>query len=81
MGYSLTLELPETVYQSLIKTATQTGQAPEILAVQWLKKITQQQETDPLEKFIGAFNSNIPYWVDEHEKYLGQSFLDKHEEP
>ena len=77
MGYSLTLELPENVYQSLKKTATQTGQPPETLAVQWLKKITQQQETDPLEKFIGAFNSNIPDWADEHDKYLGQSLLNE----
>jgi len=80
MGYSLTLELPENVYQSLKKTATQTEQSPEALAVQWLKKITQQQEIDPLEKFIGAFNSNIPDWADEHDKYLGQSLLNKHEE-
>jgi hypothetical protein len=29
MGYSLTLELPENVYQLLLKTATQTGQLPE----------------------------------------------------
>jgi hypothetical protein len=79
MGYSLTLELPENVYQSLLKTANQIGQQPEALAVQWLKKITQQQETDPLEKFIGAFNSNIPDWADEHDKYLGQSLLNKHE--
>jgi len=76
MGH--TLELPENVYQSLLKTATQIGQQPEILAVQWLKKITQQQKTDPLEKFIGAFNSNIPDWADKHDKYLGQSLLDKH---
>jgi hypothetical protein len=80
MGYSLTLELPENVYQSLKKTATQTEQSPETLAVQWLKQITQQQEIDPLEKFIGAFNSNIPDWADEHDKYLGQSLLNKHEE-
>jgi hypothetical protein len=77
MGYSLTLELPENVYQLLLKTATQTGQSPEVLAVQWLKQITQQQETDPLEKFIGAFDSNIPDWADEHDKYIGQSILDK----
>lgn len=78
MEHSLTLKLPENVYQSLLKTATQTEQQPETIAVQWLKKITQQQETDPLEKFIGAFNSNIPDWADEHDKYIGQSLLDKH---
>lgn len=78
MEYSLTLELPENVYQLLLKTATQTGQPPEVLAVQWLKQITQQQEIDPLEKFIGAFDSNIPDWADEHDKYIGQSLLNKY---
>lgn len=53
------------------------GQQPEVLAVQWLKQISQQQETDPLEKFIGAFESNIPDWADEHDKYIGQLLLDK----
>ncbi len=75
MGHPLTLELPENVYQLLQKTATQTGQQPEVLAVQWLKQISQQQETDPLEKFIGAFESNIPNWADEHDKYIGQSLI------
>ena len=79
MGYSLTLDIPENVYQSLLETANQTGLQPETLAVQWLKRITQSQESDPLEKFIGAFNSNIPDWADEHDKYLGQSILNQHE--
>jgi len=27
---------------------------------------------DPFEKFIGAFKSDVPYWTDNHDKYLGE---------
>jgi predicted RNase H-like HicB family nuclease len=27
---------------------------------------------DPFEKFIGAFNSGVPDWADNHDKYLGE---------
>jgi len=36
MGHTLTLDIPEDVYQSLIQKAEQTGQQPEVVAVQWL---------------------------------------------
>jgi hypothetical protein len=32
---------------------------------------------DPIEKFIGAFPSKVPDWVDQHDKYLGQAQLDQ----
>jgi hypothetical protein len=30
-------------------------------------------EDDPLEKFIGAFNSEFPDWTEKHDYYLGKS--------
>jgi hypothetical protein len=81
MGYSLTLDVPENVYESLLKTAAQIGQQPEALAVQWLKAITQKtitqnHEVYPLEKIIGAVSSYIPDWADGHDKYLGLSVME-----
>jgi hypothetical protein len=35
---------------------------------------------DPLEQFIGVFNSNTPNWPDQHDTHLGQGLkktLDK----
>ncbi|MDM8557984.1 hypothetical protein [Candidatus Parabeggiatoa sp. HSG14] len=75
MAYSLILDVPENVYELLLKTATQIGQKPEAIAVQWLKTITQNQEADPFEKFIGAFSSHIPDWADEHDKYIGKEVM------
>lgn len=31
----------------------------------------QTAADDPVEKFIGAFSSNIPDWADQHDKYIG----------
>ena len=57
MNYPLTLELPENVYESLVKKAKQAGKSPEVLAVQLLTTATQTLIDDPLEPFIGAFSS------------------------
>ena len=49
MGHTLTLDLPENVYQCLRQQAEQTGQSPETVAVQWLVTATQASVDDPLE--------------------------------
>ena len=77
MEHALQLEVPEDVYESLLRSAKQTGQAPEVVAVQWLTTASRGLVDDPLEQFIGAFPSDIPDWADEHDKYLGQAILEQ----
>ena len=77
MGHTLTLEVPDEVYNPLLKTAEQTGQNPEELAIQWLAAVVQTFSNDPLEKFIGALKSDIPDWADQHDKHLGQSLMEE----
>ena len=72
MGHTLTLDVPEEVYQSLIQQAEHTGQPPEAVAVQLLATATQHRVDDPLEQFIGAFCSYGADWTDEHDVYLGK---------
>jgi hypothetical protein len=50
MGHTLTFDIPEDVYQSLVQKAEQTGQLPETVAVELLATATQQQLDDPLER-------------------------------
>jgi hypothetical protein len=76
MGHKLLLEVPEDVYESLVKTAKQTGQLPEMLAVQWLAIASRSFADDPLEKFIGAFQSDISDWADQHDQYIGQAIAE-----
>jgi hypothetical protein len=73
MGHTLTLDVPEDVYQSLIQQAEQTGQPPEAVAVQLLASATQHWVDDPLEQFIGAFRSQNADWADQHGTYLGKA--------
>jgi hypothetical protein len=72
MGHTLTLDVPEDVYQALIQQAEQTGQPPETVAVQLLATATQNRVDDPLEQFIGALRSHAADWADQHDAYLGK---------
>ncbi len=73
MGHTLTLDVPENVYQSLRQQAEQTGLSPETVAVQLLATATQLHDEDPLEQFIGAFSSHGTDWADHHDTDLGKS--------
>ncbi len=76
MSRKLTLQVSEDVYSSILKAAKQTGQIPEVLVVQWLTTIADNLTNDPLERFIGAFKSNVNDWVDKHDKYIGESQIE-----
>lgn len=71
MSYTLTLDVPDEVYTSLLKTAAQTGQQPEALAVQWIAQATRQDADDPVEAFIGVLDTHGSDWVEHHDAYLG----------
>ena len=75
MERTLTLEVPEEVFEPLAKAAEQTGQTPEELAVQWLTNVARQFAEDPVEKFIGAFDSGVTDWADQHDKYIGEQLM------
>jgi hypothetical protein len=76
MGHTLTLEVPEDVYQGLIQQAEQTGQPPEAVAVQLLVTAIQRRGEDPLEQCISAFRSQAADWADRHDAYLGKAARD-----
>lgn len=76
MSHSLTLNVPENVYRSLVRQAKESGKPPEVLAVQLLTTAAQPEAEDPLEEFIGAFDSQGSDWADHHDAYLGGSIND-----
>lgn len=81
MSTMLTLAVPDDVYTLLVKTAAQTGQQPEDLAVQWLAQVTKQEVDDPVEQFIGAVDTQGSDWVEQHDVYLGQAGSDTQPSP
>lgn len=77
MAHTLQLDVPDDIYESLVKLGEQTGQRPESVALEQLITATQHLADDPLEHFIGAFPSDIPDWADQHDKYIGQGSLER----
>lgn len=72
MGHTMTLNVPEELYRSLVQRAEEVGQEPESLAVELLTTATELGADDPLEAFIGAFSSQGSDWADRHDAYLGK---------
>lgn len=75
MEYTLKLEMPESVYEPLVKAAKQKGQSPEELAREWLVTAIRAAIQDPVENFIGVFKSAVPDWADQHDQYIGQTLI------
>jgi hypothetical protein len=65
------------LYQTLQNLATQTGRSPEEIATELLEKDLQMID-DPVDEFIGAFQTNIPDWGENHDYYLGQELQENH---
>lgn len=75
MTHSMTVELPEVVYQSLSKEARAKGRKVEEILVERLAKDDVPQIDDPLDEFVGAFRSDVPDWAENHDKYIGESLM------
>ncbi len=75
MSHTLHIDVPDPVFEILSRTARQLGKPPEVVATQWLVALIQQLADDPVERFIGAFDSQGSDWVDQHDRYLGAATL------
>jgi len=79
MAHTLSVEIPETLYGILVKRAEESGRQPEILAAEWLAAAAERTaQDDPLEPFIGAFDTGVSDWTHKHDEYLGLALLDDH---
>ncbi len=75
MGYRLLLEVPDNLYESLVSAAKRLGESPQEVAVYYLAAAIERFGDDPLEQFIGAFDSRGLKWADQHDAYLGLTLL------
>ena len=76
MSHILSISVPDTLYETLTKTAQETGQPLEMVATKWLAAAAKQFAHDPLDSFIGAFDSGGTDWADNHDHFLGQAILE-----
>jgi hypothetical protein len=75
MNYTLEIQIPENIYEYLIKMATVTGQSRESLVIEWLISGSHYAVMDPLDQYIGAFDSKGSDWAEQHDKYIGNSHI------
>lgn len=80
MSHTLQLEIPEPLYSALAERAQAAGEPLETIATQWLTAMAEQAALDPLEEFIGAFDSGGSDWVERHDHYLGRDALPRAED-
>lgn len=77
--HTLSLEVPDDVYERLQHAAAEAGQSVENLAVTWLSSNVGQVADDPLEALIGSIDSGGIPWGDQHDAYIGRELLNSHD--
>jgi hypothetical protein len=77
MPKTLTIELPDEIYEGLQKLAEKWKTTPERIAADWVVFQADRVLNDPLEKWIGAIPM-LP-WADRHDELFAESLLDESE--
>jgi len=77
MPHALTIDVPEEVFLSLEKLASREGKTPEVIAQVLLARAVQDQGSDPVLGWIGAFESHVPDAAERHDFYLGEALANE----
>jgi hypothetical protein len=75
VSHKLLLDLPEEVYEDLVRTAEQVGQQPEELAAALVASGTRTRQDDPLRELFGTLDADVVDWSEKHDYYIGQALL------
>ncbi len=75
MPKTLTIELPDEIYELLEEWAKEMDISPEQLAADWIKSSAKRIQNDPLSRFIGAIETEIPNWGERHDELIGEYLL------
>jgi hypothetical protein len=74
MTKALTLTLPDSLYDPLLRMADRAGQSPEQIVSEWTEKILRQlTNEDPLLQLAGIFESDLTDISRNHDSYIGQN--------
>ena len=71
--HTLTLELPDDVYEPLLHQAQRSASTPEALLTQWAVRAVQPVSEDPLLKLLGSIEGDVSDVSARHDEYLGRS--------
>jgi hypothetical protein len=71
--HTLTLELPDDIYEPLLDKAKRSSSTLEALLTQLAAKAVQPMPEDPLLKLLGSIGSDVSDVSSRHDDYLGRS--------
>ena len=71
--HTLTLELPDDIYEPLLYQAQRDASTPEALLTQWAIQAVQPAPEDPLLKLLGSIEAEVSDVSAKHDEYLGRS--------
>lgn len=78
MPATLTILVPDDLLARLQEQAAREGKTPEAVAAETLARVLPgPEEDDPLLKWIGAFESDVPDAAERHDEYLGRAIYDE----
>lgn len=77
MRPTLTIELPDELYQHLFKWAQMEGRTPDALATEYLTNIIQRLANDPLLQLAGSVTSDVTDVCERHDEYIGQALFEE----
>ncbi len=71
--HSLTLQLPDEIFEPLMRQAQRAGNSPEGFVTDWVASVVLSPPDDPLLKLLGTLDSDVSDVAEKHDEYLGQA--------
>ncbi len=75
MGHMISVVLEEPAFGVLKQCAHKLGKDPAEVSAEWIRAALNRVVQDPMFELAGAFESDLPDWVERHDEYLGQGLL------
>lgn len=75
MSQTLQVEISDEAYRHLAQLARRAGKTPAQLGAEIVSRNVAGLPPDPLDEFIGKFNSGVSDAADKHDRYLSETLL------
>ncbi|MCI5130426.1 MAG: hypothetical protein D3904_02630 [Candidatus Electrothrix sp. EH2] len=79
MATTLTLQIPDRIYQPLQERAKKRGKTLDQIIIEWLGNAVEDGPDDPLLQLAGAFSCGVKNIGTNHDIHIGQELSNTHE--
>jgi len=71
--HTLTLQLPDEIFEPLMREAQRFGSTPEKVVSDWVASAVLAPSEDPLLKLLGCIDTDVADTAERHDDYIGLS--------